>query len=280
MSESTLISTADFQRLSTMLKQTLGIRLPEHKRTMLSSRLHKRMRDLSLESLTAYCNYLFSSEGRKREWQNLFDAVTTNKTDFFREPSHFNFLRERLLPRFTIPGKKHLRVWSAACSTGEEPYTLAMVLGEHQRENPGFSFEILATDICTKALDTARRAVYPHHTVTPVPPHLRHRYLLRGTGKQVNLVRVSPEACAKVSFGRLNFMADDYRLPHRQQVVFCRNVLIYFDRETQEAVINRICRYLEPGGYLFLGHSESIMGYKVPLAQEATTIHRRLPTPP
>ncbi len=273
------LSDADFKRLSAFLQERLGIKLPEAKRTMLSGRLSKRLRLLGLASFAAYCDFVFSPEGQQSELIPMMDAVTTNKTDFFREPAHFDYLANRVLPGFIAKGKRHCRAWSAGCSTGEEPYTLAMVLSEFARlqPEPGFSFEITATDISSKVLEHAKQAIYSEDRVLPVPPELKRRYLLKGMGVNQGMVRIAPEQRAKVRFGRLNFMQPDFRMPVRQQVVFCRNVLIYFDKNTQEAVINRLCQYLEPGGYLFLGHSESIMGYQVPLVQEAPTVHRRLP---
>jgi chemotaxis protein methyltransferase CheR len=269
-------STADFSRLSAYLQTELGIKLPESKRTMLAGRLHKRLRALAMASFATYCDFIFSADGRKKELVHLLDAVTTNKTDFFREPDHFNYLKNTVLPGFKARGKKHLRVWSAACSTGEEPYTLAMVLSEYQRSDSGFAFEILATDVCTRVLEVARQATYAMEKIDPVPAEYRKRYLLKGKGENRHLVRIAQEQRARVSFGRLNFMAGDFRLPKMQHIIFCRNVLIYFDKKTQEAVINKLCQYLEPDGYLFLGHSESILGYDVPLRQEAPTVHRRL----
>ncbi|MBA3014126.1 MAG: chemotaxis protein CheR [Proteobacteria bacterium] len=271
-------SDADFDRLSTFLQSKLGIKLPESKRTMLSGRLTKRLRILGLTSFAAYCDFLFSAEGQKTELIPLMDTVTTNKTDFFREPAHFAYLTGTVLPSLISRGEKHCRVWSAGCSTGEEPYTLAMVLSDYRHSNSarGFSFEITASDISTKVLEIAKRAIYSEDKVHPIAMDMKKRYLLKGKGPNLGMVRIVPEQRALVRFGRLNFMHDDFRMPVRQQVIFCRNVLIYFDKETQEMVINRLCQYLVPDGYLFLGHSESIMGYKVPLIQEASTIFRRL----
>jgi chemotaxis protein methyltransferase CheR len=256
----------------------LGIKLPEAKRNMLSGRLCKRLRALRLDSFSVYCDFVFSPAGQETEIIHLLDAVTTNKTDFFREPNHFKYLTGTVLPECAARRVKQLRVWSAGCSTGEEPYTLAMVLSDYQQSNPGlgFTFDILATDISTRVLDVARKAVYHEDRVVPVPPLFRKKFLLKGTGDNQDLARVCPEQRSRVRFGRLNFMAADFRLPKTQHVVFCRNVLIYFDKKTQESVINKICQYLEPGGFLFLGHSETILGYKVPLVQEAPTVYRRL----
>lgn len=272
------LTDAEFNRLSSFLQDKLGIKLPEAKRTMLSGRLSKRLRLLGMDSFSAYCDFVFSPKGQESELIPMMDTVTTNKTDFFREPGHFDYLTRVVLPKFLSRGRRLCRVWSAGCSTGEEPYTLVMVLNEFQRSQiPGsFNFEIIATDISTRVLDQAKRAVYSEDKVVPVPPEYQKRYLMRGKGENRGMVRVSPEYRGKVRFGRLNFMHQDFRIPNTQQVIFCRNVLIYFDKPTQEAVINRLCQYLEPGGYLFLGHSESIMGYNVPLEQEAPTVHRRV----
>lgn len=272
------LSDADFVRLSIFLQSKLGIKLPEAKRTMLSGRLTKRLRVLGLDSFTAYCDFVFSTEGQQSELIPLIDTVTTNKTDFFREPGHFAYLTGTVLPDLIGKGKKHCQVWSAGCSTGEEPYTLAMVMSDYQRNNqiPGFSFEITASDISTKVLKIAKRAIYSEDMVNPVPMEFKKRYLLKGKGPNLGMVRVSPEQRALVRFGRLNFMHEDFRMPAKQQVIFCRNVLIYFDKQTQELVIKRLCQYLDRGGYLFLGHSESIIGYDVPLTQVAPTVHRKL----
>src|SRR6185437_353037 len=179
----------------------------------------------------------------------------------FREPQHFEYLRNVVLP--AVSGSP-FKAWSAGCSSGEEPYTLAMVLAEYGIR-AAFDFAILGTDVSTRVLDRARNGIYEESQIIPVPPDLRRKYLLGSRNKTERLVRVIPELRRKVSFYRLNFMDSDYGIRDIFHVVFFRNVMIYFDRTTQEAVINKICRNLAPGGYLFAGHSESLHGLDIPL---------------
>jgi chemotaxis protein methyltransferase CheR len=277
---SATLSKSDFQQLSSFIYTNLGIKLPEQKSTMLTGRLTKRLRALEISSFSEYCEFLFSPEGLETELVHLINVITTNKTDFFREPSHFTYLTGEALPtlqkQHTFAGLNRLRMWSAGCSTGEEPYTLAMVLSEFQTSQAGFKFEILATDISTRVLEIARRAVYPMGAIEPVAPLLRKKYLLRGKNKKNPQVRVVPELRRLVRFGRLNFMDEDFRLPEKVDIIFCRNVIIYFDKKTQEKLMIKFCRYLRQGGYLFLGHSESLHGYDTPLVQVAPTIYRKL----
>jgi chemotaxis protein methyltransferase CheR len=208
----------------------------------------------------------------------MVDVVTTNKTDFFREAAHFDFLTNELLP------KKHkdhnaaapLKVWSAGCSTGEEPYTLAMVLAEFAEKMPAFDYEIFATDISTRVLEAAETAVYTEEKVQPVPLYFKKKYLLKSKDPKSKTVRVVPELRKKISFERLNFIDGDVSAYPVFNIVFCRNVLIYFDRPTQEKVIRKLCSRLEPGGYLFLGHSESISQLQLPLQQVQPTVFKKI----
>lgn len=276
----TSLNQKDFNRLSTFIYSELGIKMPASKNTMLTGRLNKRLRALNFSNFTEYCDFLFSDKGKEEEMVHLINAVTTNKTDFFREPSHFEYLVQTALPeidqRCRLEPRRKLRIWSAGCSTGEEPYTLAMVLSEVQASKPNFNYEILATDISTRVLDVARRAVYPMERIEPVATNYRKKYLLRGKDQRNPQVRVVPELRKKVRFGRLNFMVNDFGLPDMVDIIFCRNVIIYFDKETQEQLMNKFCRYLNRGGYLFLGHSESLHGYDTPLTQVAPTVYRKL----
>jgi len=270
----------DFNRLSTFIYTELGIKMPDTKATMLTGRLSKRLRALGLPNFTEYCDFLFSPQGVEEEMVHLINAVTTNKTDFFREPGHFNFLTQQVLPDLQkhqgFNARNPFKIWSAGCSTGEEPYTLAMVLSEFQQEKQkDFRFEILATDISTRVLTVARRAVYPLERIDPVVPLLRKKYLLKGRDKNNPQVRVVPDLRRTIRFGRLNFMAGDFGLPQMVDVIFCRNVIIYFDKETQEKLMIKFCHYLQPGGFLFLGHSESLHGYQTPLVQVAPTVYQK-----
>jgi chemotaxis protein methyltransferase CheR len=277
---SATLSNGDFCRLSEFIHAHCGIKMPPAKRTMLEGRLKKRLHSLGIESFGEYCEYLLSPRGKETECVPMVDVVTTNKTDFFREPAHFDYLTQQALPELVhVRGtgvKSKLNVWSAGCSSGEEPYTLAMVLSEYAEQVVPLNFSVLATDISTRVLDKASRGIYEHERVEPVPPSMRTKYLLRSKNKDNALVRIAPELRSRVRFQRLNFMDDRFDIPERMTVVFCRNVLIYFDKPTQEEVLNRICRHLVPGGYLFTGHSEALHGLNLPLSSVAATIYRRL----
>ncbi len=272
------LGDAEFRRLASFIEGHCGIRMPASKRTMLEARLRKRLRSLGLCSFRDYCRLVLDEPGGGPERVHLLDAITTNKTDFFREPQHFELFVRLVLPALLQGSgagvRRPLAVWSAGCSTGEEPYTLAMVLQEVAEDLTGFRFGILATDISTSVLAVARRAIYTEQHVRPVPEALRRKYLLRSRDRSRALVRVVPELRQVVRFRRLNFMDRDYGLRRTMDVIFCRNVMIYFDRATQERLLLRFCSHLAPGGYLFLGHSESVNGLRVPLRQVAPTVYR------
>ena len=269
-----------FSRLSDFIYRESGIKMPLTKKTMLEARLQKRLRSMGLTSYDEYCSYLFSPEGIANELVHMIDVVTTNKTDFFREAQHFEYLIEHVLPSLVQSRgagiRRPLMAWSAACSSGEEPYTLAMVLDQFSRRARGFTFQVLGTDISTRVLETARDGIYHEERIEQIPLELRRSYFMKSRDRSRRLVRVVPELRAHVKFRRLNFMEDDFGMREKMDVVFCRNVLIYFDRPTQEAVINRICGHLHSGGYLFTGHSETINGMKVPLTPVANTVSRRI----
>jgi chemotaxis protein methyltransferase CheR len=276
------ISNADLARLRALIYTQSGISLGADKRTMLELRLRPRLRSLGLASYRDYCEHLFTGRGQRDELVHLLDAVTTNKTDFFREPGHFDFLVRKALPEIEARqyaarerAARPLLVWSAGCSTGEEPYTLAMVLSEYANTHPGFRFRILATDLCTEVLEKAQRAIYSCEAVAPVPAELRRRYLMRGRNRGENVVRIVPELRELVEFHRLNFMDRDYGLTERVDMFFCRNVIIYFDRPTQEQILGRLTEQLVPGGYAFLGHSETLHGLDVPLSPSGPSVYRK-----
>jgi len=270
----------DFERLAKFIHGYSGIKMPLDKLTMLEGRLRRRLREGGFDTFGAYCRYLFDEDGLDKESVQLIDAVTTNKTEFFREPEHFRLLDELVLPDLLAgPGtgrRGPIKVWSAACSTGAEPYTLAMVLAEYALRTPGFRAEVLATDICTEVLQTAIAGIYPEAVVAPVSPALRQRHLLRGKGASSGLVRIAPALRSLVRFGRLNLMERPYRVDRDIDVIFCRNILIYFDKPTQEAVLRQLCENLRQGGYLFLGHSETLAGLALPLRIVGTTLFQRV----
>jgi len=265
----------EFHRFAEFIQGSLGIKMPRSKKTMLESRLNKRLRSLRLSSYKAYREYVFSEEGRESELPHLIDVVTTNKTEFFREASHFDFLNEELLPQWTAvhqPGR--LTVWSAGCSTGEEPYTIAMVLAECLAGQSGWDFEILGTDISREVLDKAARAVYRQDATGKVPWNLRSRYFMRSKDPKKKLVRIVPELRRKVGFRQLNFM-DPFSFREKMDLIFCRNVIIYFERAVQEELFGKLARCLKQGGYLFIGHSETLSGMDLPLRQSKPTIYRK-----
>jgi chemotaxis protein methyltransferase CheR len=276
------LSERDFCRLKDLIGSACGLALVPSKRIMVETRLRKRIRALGFDTFSAYCRYLDSPAGRSQEWPNLIDAITTHKTDFFREPAHFDFLIDQAVPelaRRSGIGHLHpLQVWSAACSTGEEPYTLAMVLSRHARALAPrvYRFRIHATDISRGVLETAQLGIYPEPVVRPVPDDLRRLYVLRSKNRDRAVVRMAPELRASVTFRQLNLMDADYGFEEPFHVVLCRNVMIYFDRPTQQMVLNRISSNLHSGGYLLMGHSESLNGLDVPLVQVAPTVYRRI----
>jgi len=264
------------RRLATAISDELGIKMPDDKLTMLRGRLQRRINQLGLPSIGAYEARLHHPEHAKSERIHLFDLATTNKTDFFREPAHFTYLTDHALPALADHGNRWLcRVWCAGCSTGQEVYTLAMVLDDYARTHPGFDFEIIGSDISVRVLREAAAATYLAALAEPIPPALRQRYLLRGKTERSGLVRVVPELRAKVRFLRLNFMAEHYPLG-QLHIVFFRNVMIYFDLATQKQVLERVCRVLLPGGFLFIGHTESVSRLGLPVAVESSSVLRRL----
>lgn len=267
----------DFARLSRFIYEEVGIKMPDSKKTMLEARLQKRLRSLGIGSFSAYCDYLFSPRGAELEMVQMIDLVTTNKTDFFREPDHFHYLTGTVLPEWQARhGNRIFSIWSAGCSTGEEPYTMAMVLSEYAAANPGFTFQILATDISTRVLEKARTAIYAADRVAPVPMPLKKRYLLRSKDRSNDLVRIVPELRSRVRFRRLNFMEGDFGMREQMDVIFCRNVIIYFDRPTQEGLLNRLYRHMAPRAHIFMGHSETLNGLDVPLTMVHPTVYRKL----
>jgi len=271
------ISGRDYARLRELIYAEAGIHLGTERKTMLEMRIKRRLKILNLDSYGTYCDYLFGHSGLKNEITHLIDVVTTNKTDFFRESAHFDFLTQKALPDLTqrSPGRQVL-LWSAGCSTGEEPYTMAIVLSEYGLTHPGFRFRILASDISTTVLAKAEQGVYTNDIVAPVQPLLRRKYFMRSCEPGSDRVRVVPELRRMVEFRRLNFMDGDYGMSEKADAIFCRNVIIYFDRPTQERILQRLSNCLVPGGYMFVGHAETLHDMKLPLEPVAPALYRRI----
>jgi chemotaxis protein methyltransferase CheR len=270
------MSEAEFRIFGEFIQSRLGIRMPRNKKGMLESRLVKRLRSLGLSSYKKYREYLFSPEGMEAELSHLIDAVTTNKTEFFREEQHFEILAKEILPGWTEGASSgRISLWSAGCSTGEEIYTAGMVLADSLANRPGWDFELLGTDISREVLQTAARAVYTEDRVERVPPLWRRKYLMRSKDRSKQQVRIVPELRARASFGQLNLM-EDFSLAEKVDLIFCRNVIIYFEKPVQERILGKLTQCLRRGGYLFIGHSESLSGTRLPLRQYSPTVYRKV----
>lgn len=275
------LTDKDFDRFSKLVYDRCGIKLPGHKRSMLEARLRKRLRAHNLYTFEEYADLVFSKEESMEELVKLIDVVTTNKTDFFREPAHYDYLVKYALPflveSFGSGISQPLRVWSAGCSTGKEPYTLAMVLKEYQRtEQSDLQFDILGTDISTDVLEKAVQGIYPAVKTEPIPAALKKKYLLKSKGSESSMVRIVPELRSLVRYRRLNFMDDDFGFREPFDIIFCRNVIIYFDRPTQECLLTKLVDSLAVGRYIFLGHSETLLGLNLSLKKMAPSIYRRI----
>lgn len=273
------MSSETFHLFSEYIQEELGIKMQENKQVMLQARLMKRLRALAINTYEEYYDYLFSDEGIDKELPYFVHQVTTNKTDFFREPGHFQYMVEHALPVLlrekTYSRQKPFRIWSSACSTGEEPYTLAMVMADYAELQQQVTFSILATDISPTVLQAAAQGIYESSKVDPVPHSIRRKYLLRSKDRKKDMVRIVPELRSRVCFQWINLKAQSFDIDNVMDIIFCRNVIIYFNRATQEQVIGNLCKQLRPGGYLFMGHSETLSGFSLPLKQVATTIYRK-----
>lgn len=269
------LTTEQFDDFSAVIAGTLGIKMPPAKRVMLQSRLQRRLREVGLDSFAEYHARFFNDpQHRADEIEHLLNLATTNKTDFFREPEHFAVLVREVLAQWRREKPSGVfRVWCAGCSTGEESYTIAMTLLEQQAAGR-FEFSIVATDVSTRVLDLAMQGIYAEEHAAPIPPALRTKYLLRSRDPADQQVRIAPEVRAHVRFGHLNFLAPNYGIPELMDAIFFRNVMIYFDRPTQQQVVGRMCRHLRPDGYLFTAHAETLQGLGLPLRTAGTAVYR------
>ncbi len=270
------LTVPQFKKLGQFIHSNYGIQMPDSKKVLLEGRLQKRIRINKLTNFAEYIEFLFSNAGQANELSCFIDAVSTNKTDFYREPHHFDFLRRELLPSF-IQQKKHIKIWSAAASSGEEPYTIAIELNEFIEKNSGFSYEMLGTDISTEILQKASKGIYDEKRVEVIPLHIKQKYFLKSKNKANKTVKVAPILQKNLRYRTINLTVPLVGIPNNFDLIFCRNVLIYFNRAVQEKVINALCAKLTPGGYLFLGHSESTTGIKAPVTQIAPTIYKHTP---
>jgi len=253
------LSAREFYLIKNLIYNKFGINLGEHKKNLIIQRLHKELRNGGFSSFEDYYHYV-TRDASGQALHVLGDLISTNHTYFFREEAHFDFLRKCALPQLAAVlrgrGEKELRIWCAGCSSGEEPYSLCMMLSDYAADNsPGIEFYILGTDIASPALQKAAAGVYSSEQISQIPPLYRLHYL-------ENLFdgrwRVKQSIRKRVLFRRLNLMRREYPFEKRFQVIFCRNVMIYFDALTRERLVERFSRCLEPEGYLFIGHSETL----------------------
>jgi chemotaxis protein methyltransferase CheR len=266
------ITAEEFQRFRTLIYDESGISLSEQRQTLLASRLSKRLRDLGLASFSEYYA-MVTRDPTSEEFTRMLDLISTNKTNFFREPKHFDFLRNQIVPE--LEHTKRIRIWSSACSTGEEPYTIAMTLFDSVQNSAQWDFRILASDLSTRVLAKAVSGMYEEDRFRGVPPDVIKRHFLRGRGDQTGIFKVKPHLADAITFRHVNLMDDRFPIKSPLDLIFCRNVMIYFDRSTQENVVNKFHHYLKPGGYLFIGHSESLQWVTHPFKTVAPTIYQK-----
>lgn len=272
------LSQEQFKKIANFMEKTTGIKMPDSKRTMIQSRLANRLKVLHFSNYAQYIDYVFSSSERANdEIVMMIDLLTTNLTHFFREKSHFDFMTNTVLPHLAQSGITNPEIWSAGCSSGEEPYTLSIVMREFMSKNRGVfnDYSILATDLSTRILSKAVDAIYPMDSVEKLPYEIKHKYFLKSKNPDKPFVKVKNEVRQKIRFDRLNFMDASFNIRPKKNIIFCRNVLIYFDKPTQLEVIRKLVSCLQVGGFLFLGHSETIFGGNLPLRTVSTTVFQK-----
>jgi len=275
------LTEKDRSKLSDFIERTYGIQMPSSKKIMLQSRLQKRALQLGHTSIHQYVDFLFSPEGLTKELDQFATIVSTHKTDFFREADHFTALRNTLLPVLTennTLGKNDTFVaWSSASSTGEEVYTIAMTIYDFFKKLGNFYplFKVIGTDISENIIEYARKGIYSDNSLSTIPVEYRG-YLMRSRDPKRHAIRVVPELRQHTDFRLQNLMDSQYKVKKGMHIIFCRNVLIYFDRPTQEQILTKLVGLLAPGGFLFIGHSESLSGMNLPVSQVQSTIYRKI----
>jgi chemotaxis protein methyltransferase CheR len=267
----------EFRRLAELVDETAGIVLNETKHALVVRRLSARIRELGLDRLGDYAELVRADDSRS-ELTVLLNLIATNETHFFREAQHWQYLEDRVIPDWlaaagTSRRARVVRAWSAACSTGQEPYSLAMQLLTHLPVADGWRHDIIATDISTTALDTARAAEWSIERASEIPGEYLQQYMLRGTGERIGRMRACRELRDAVRFDRLNLNEERYDVPGSFDLIFCRNVLIYFSAPGRAAVIDRLADRLAPGGLLFVGHAESLHTHRDRLRAVLPTVY-------
>ncbi len=273
------LSDEEFETIRRLVKAQTGISLGLHKRELVVSRLSRRLRALGLKSFAEYIQ-LLKEAGDSGELVHMINQITTNKTDFYREKHHFDFLSNTVLPKLYAEGERtgnrRIRCWSAGCSSGEEPYTMAITMAEFFKDRPGWDIKILATDLDTAMLRKASKGEYPAEAVEPIPKPILTRYFEKRVHDGEVFYVVKPQLRKMIVFRRFNLMAPRYPFKIQLDFIFCRNVLIYFDHDDKIAVVKKFHSVLKPGGYLFVGHSESLMAAKDLFRYVATTVYQKI----
>jgi chemotaxis protein methyltransferase CheR len=268
-----------FAKFRELIHREAGIALTEGKKSLLISRLAGRLRELGVSSFEEYFR-LVTDAASTEERGRLLDRICTNETHFFRDPRQFLFLSDHVFPRLEAEaartGRKHVRAWSAACSTGEEPYSLAMTMLHRFPRSSGWHVEVIASDLSNKVLAAARAAIWPIDKSGDIPLHYRKEFMLRGTGSQTGKMKAGPEIRNVVSFTRMNLNDPAYPVDGLFNLIFCRNVLIYFDRESKARVVDRLLNYLAPDGWLFLGYAETTMTFTDRLVSVGPNVYARV----
>lgn len=249
-----VLKPAEFEKIRLLAYEHFGLDLHNGKQGLVSARLGKKLRELGLKSFQAYYDYV-KADRTGAALEAMVDQLTTNHTSFFREPRHFEFLRKTVYP--ALHTRSQIHIWSAACSSGEEPYSIAMSMLEEAPQEAGYKVKIKATDISTRVLEKAKNGVYPAERFEGIPISIMQRYLLKGQNAAANTYRFKREVRSMIEYGHLNLME---KLPDGPlySVIFCRNIMIYFDKPTQQSLVQRLTEHIEDGGYLFIGHSESL----------------------
>ncbi|HUJ12573.1 MAG TPA: protein-glutamate O-methyltransferase CheR [Thermoanaerobaculia bacterium] len=276
--QSPVLTEREFRRFQRLIHGASGIVLSDAKRALIPGRLGRRLRALDMASFTPYLDLV---DHDRDERTRMIDCICTNETRFFREPRQFDFLDQEILPQWksfgdrgTLP--KRIRAWSVACSTGEEPFSLAMLLRTHFPVGDGWHIGVLASDLSTRALSAAREGVWAIDRAGDIPPHYLGAYMLRGVRSAAGTMRVRPELQQVVEFRQINLVDPAYAVDAPFELIFCRNVLIYFDRDTKAAIVDRLTKHLVPGGLLMLGHAETLTGNPAGLQHAGPTAYRRV----
>ncbi|MGD0796902.1 MAG: protein-glutamate O-methyltransferase CheR [Acidobacteriaceae bacterium] len=266
-----VLKPAEFDKIAQLAYDHFGVDLRNGKQGLVAARLGKKLRELNLKSFQAYYDYV-KADRSGAALTAMVDHLTTNHTSFFREPRHFDLLRTTIVP--TLIARPSIHIWSAACSSGEEPYTIAMSLLEAFPREAAAKVHIKATDISTRVLDKAKSGIYPAERTTGIPPAFLQKYMQKGAPGAPDAYRFKPEVRGMIDFAHLNLMGP---LPqgYRASVIFCRNIMIYFDKPTQQRLVGRLAEHLEDGGYLFIGHSESLNNITHPLTYVCPATYRK-----